>query len=241
MKPHPTSRPDLKSWSFTFLASAAVFVLMSTHTLADVVSASYKSGAEVPVRSDDFTATGKSVTVTLNFAPTTAQDLTLVQNTGRGFIQGKFSNLAQGQIVTLHYGGAAYHFVANYYGGKGKDLVLMRINLDDLSPAAAKKLDNQLVLALKKNRGQAPFDRAKSFRPEDYEKDSRVLVDIEAAVTNDLSSQITQLGGQVIDGWQTATSLRAWVPFVQLEAVANLAAIRSITAARPSITRRLRP
>ena len=41
----------------------------------------------------------------------------LVNNTGLGFIQGTFSNLAQGQQVDLTFGGVVYKFVANYFGG----------------------------------------------------------------------------------------------------------------------------
>ena len=142
--------------------------------------------------------------------------------------------------MALHYRGVPYYFVANYYGGNGRDLILMGINVDDLSAAILEKADNQLLLALKKNRGEAPFGRPTSLRPEDYEKAGRVLVDITAAVSNELTNQIAQLGGQVIDGWQTATTLRAWVPFGQLEAVANLTGIQSMSAARPSVTHRLR-
>ena len=121
----------------------------------------------------------------------------------------------------------------------GRDLVLMPIRLDDLSAAARQKLSDPLVLALKRSRGAAPFDRPISFRPEDYETGGRVLVDMNASVSTELVNQISQLGGQVINGWQTATTLRAWVPFTQLEAVANLSGIQSMSAARPTMTHRL--
>ena len=235
-----TSR-TLQSLPRTLLtaATAAMFALMSADTFADVVNARYATGAEVPVSADGFTATGKSVDLTLNFAPIEGRDLMLVRNTGPGFIRGEFSNLAHGQIVALQYGSVAYHFVANYYGGEGRDLVLMRIRLDDLSAAAREKLDDPLVLALKKSRGEAPFDRPISFRPEDYETGGRVLVDMKASVSKELLNQIAQVGGEVINGWQTATTMRAWVPFTQLEAVANLTGVQSMAAARPSITHRL--
>jgi len=48
--------------------------------------------------------------------------------TGPAFIQGTFSNLAQGQAVGLNYNGTTYQFVANYYGGSGNDLVLQWAN-----------------------------------------------------------------------------------------------------------------
>jgi hypothetical protein len=220
-------------------AAAAVFAFTSAHAFADVVSANYATGAEVPASADSFTATGKSVDLTLNFAPVPGRDLMLVRNTGPKFIQGEFSNLAQGQIVALPYRGVTYYFVANYYGGEGRDLVLMPIRLDDLSPVALQKLDNALVLALKKSRGEAPFDRKTTFQPEDTEIRGRVLVDMKASVSKELVSQITQLGGEVFNGWGTATTLRAWIPFTQLEALANLNSIQSMSAARLSITHRL--
>lgn len=221
------------------ILTALVAVIFPFSVFADVINAHYATGAEVPVSADGFTATGKQVDLTLNFAPATGTDLVLVHNTGPGFIAGTFDNLQHGQIVTLHYLGVAYHFVANYYGGNGRDLVLMGISLDDVSAAALAKLDDPLVLALKKARGQAPFDRATSFRPEDFEIAGRVLVDIKGSISNELANQIVRLGGEVINGWQTPTTLRALVPFAQLEAVANLTGIQAISAARPSITRRL--
>lgn len=221
------------------LTVATGFAFLSAHTFADVVRARYATGAEVPINSDGFTATDKSVDLTLSFAPSEGQDLMLVRNTGPKFIQGEFSDLAHGQIVSLPFDGVPYHFVANYYGGEGRDLVLMRIRLDNLSAAARQKLDDPLLLALKRSRGEAPFDRPISFRPEDYETGGRVLVDMNASVSNELVNQINRLGGQVINGRQTATSLRAWVPLTQLEAVANLTGIQSMSAARPSMTHRL--
>jgi hypothetical protein len=242
MKSDPKNSRKFPRVSRTLLAiTAGLFALTSAHSSADVVTARYATGAEVPVKADGFTATDKSVDLTLNFAPAEGQDLTLVRNTGPKFIQGEFNNLAHGQIVALQYGGATYHFVANYYGGEGRDLVLMRIRLDDISATALQKLDNALVLALKKSRGEAPFDRKISFQPEDYETRGRVLVDMKASVSRELLNQITQLGGEVINGLQTATTLRVWVPFTQLEAVANLKGIQSMSAARPTMTHRLAP
>src|SRR4029077_15477276 len=89
------------------------------------ISATYVSGSEVPVRSNGFDAEGKTIDLALNFAPPPGTQLILVQNTGPGIIRGRFSNLAQGQTVALTYSGLTYHFVANYYGGRGNDLVLL--------------------------------------------------------------------------------------------------------------------
>jgi len=220
------------------VAVAAGFAFLSAAAFAEVVTARYATGAEVPVSADSFTAADKSVDLTL-LGPVEGEELMLVKNTGPNFILGEFSNLAQGQIVALQYSGVTYHFVANYYGGAGRDLVLMRVRLDNLSAAAVQKLSDPLVLALKKSRAEAPFDRPISFRPEDYETGGRVLVDMQASVSNELVNQIGRLGAEVVKDRQTATTLRAWVPFTQLEAVANLQAIQSMSAARPAITHRL--
>jgi hypothetical protein len=219
----------------------AVFALLSGHVFAEDLNASYTTGAEVPVRSDSFDASGKNVRLALNFAPAASQDLMLVRNTGSGFIRGKFSNVSQGQIVTLHYGGVPYQFVANYYGGSGRDLVLMRIDLTDVGPAAVKKLDDTLLLALKKSRGQTPFDRAKSLRPEDYEHAGRVLVDVQGSIKNEVANEIRQAGAEVVAERQTSTTARVWVPLSELEAVANIRGITAMTAARPSATRHFVP
>jgi len=84
----------------------------------------YSSALDVPVISSGYNATGNVVNLSLGFAPPTGTNLMVVKNTGLGFINGQFSNLAQGQVVDLSYGGKSYRFVANYYGGTGNDLVL---------------------------------------------------------------------------------------------------------------------
>jgi hypothetical protein len=103
------------------------------------------------------------------------------------------------------------------------------------------KLDNHLVLVVKKSRGEPPFDKPTTLEPDVYKFNGRVLVEIEGSISRALSDQIASLGGQLVAGWGTATTFRAWVPFAQLETLAGRADIRSISAARPSITRRIRP
>ena len=146
------------------------------------------------------TATGKSVKFTLNCAPARGTQLMVVQNTGPGLIRGMFSNLAQGQMVTLNYRGVTYQFVAHYYGGSGKDLVLLWTNPKQSLPAATlNKLDNQLVLAVKQSRGDPPFDKPTTLRPEIYKYRGRVLVEIQGSLSRELSDQIASLGGQVVN------------------------------------------
>jgi alpha-tubulin suppressor-like RCC1 family protein len=108
----------------TALALTAVS-LFSNIVAADTVIASYNSATDVPVTANGYTATGNTVSFTLNFAPDTGTDLMVVSNTALGFMNGTFDNLAQGQPLTLSYGGTNYPFVANYFGGSGNDLVLV--------------------------------------------------------------------------------------------------------------------
>lgn len=107
----------------------AVFDIDLTGTgTALSLAANYTTGAVVPLTTATLTATGSTVGFTLNHTPVTGATLMVVKLTGLDFIQGTFSNLAQGQEVTLSYGGSFYPFVADYYGGTGNDLVLRWAN-----------------------------------------------------------------------------------------------------------------
>jgi alpha-tubulin suppressor-like RCC1 family protein len=76
------------------------------------------------VTATNYIAAEGTIQLSLGYAPATGTDLTVVRNTGLGFIIGTFSNLTQGQAVSLSFGGATYRFVADYYGGSGNDLTL---------------------------------------------------------------------------------------------------------------------
>lgn len=69
------------------------------------VSATFNTASDVPVTASGFTASNGTLSMTLNFAPTPGTNLMVVKNTGLGFINGAFTNLPQGQIVTLTYNG----------------------------------------------------------------------------------------------------------------------------------------
>jgi hypothetical protein len=101
--------------------------------------------------------------------------------------------------------------------------------------ATLNKLDQQLVLVVKRSRGDT------TVRPDVYKYRGRVLVEIQGSISTGLVDQITSLGGQLVNGWGTATTFRAWIPFAQVETLAGHADIRSVAAARVSITHRLNP
>jgi alpha-tubulin suppressor-like RCC1 family protein len=98
--------------------------LSGTGTTTGAVSAVFNTPNSIPITTGSYTATGNTIAFTLNCVPP-ASGLMVIQNTGLNFINGQFSNLAQGQSVSLTYGGIIYNFVANYYGGNGRDLVLV--------------------------------------------------------------------------------------------------------------------
>ena len=208
---------------------------------AQDVAATYVSGADVGVKSNGFVADGKTLKIELEFAPQPGAQLMVVQNTGPEIIRGRFSNLAQGETIALTYSGVVYHFVANYYGGDGNDLVLLWTTGDELvAPAARAKLDGQLLLALRKNRGEPPFDKPTTLEPEIPVKDSnRVLVDIEGSISRSLTDQITLGGGALPDSAVSSTTLRAMVPLSQLETLALRSDVTSISPAKLSVTSRL--
>ena len=228
---------------FGGIATAVVLVVSTPHLFADDLNITYVTGAEVPVSSNGFTAMGKKINITLNFAPAPSTQLMVVQNTGTGIIRGTFTNLAQGQTITLTYAGLTHRFVANYHGGNGNDLVLLWTTGEELLSQAAKdKLDGQIILALKKSRGQAPFDKATSLEPNIPVKDGdRVLVDIEGSVSKALRDQVTLSGGTVVNDSTTATTLRAMVPLSQMEALAKRSDVSFISPAKPAVISKIVP
>jgi hypothetical protein len=102
------------------------------------------------------------------------------------------------------------------------------------------KLDSHLTLVVKKSRGESPFDKPTSLQPDVFQSGGRVLVDIDGSISRELSEYIASLGGQLVPGWGTATNFRAWVPFAQVETLAGRGDIKSVSAARPTVTRRLK-
>ena len=86
--------------------------------------ATFNFAEDVPLQAEESMTISGFLDVNLGFAPAPGTQLTVIKNTGTGFLNGTFSNVPQGGIVQLTYGGATYNFVANYYGGNGRSLVL---------------------------------------------------------------------------------------------------------------------
>jgi len=86
--------------------------------------ASYNSVTNVPLTVSGNLYVSGSLPIVLGFAPAPGTNLTVINNTGPSFLWGKFSNIPQGGTISLTYNGATYNFVANYFGGNGRSLVL---------------------------------------------------------------------------------------------------------------------
>ncbi|MGL5018769.1 MAG: choice-of-anchor D domain-containing protein [Luteolibacter sp.] len=89
----------------------------------------FSTPASVALVVNGFTATGQTVgAITLGFAPTQGQVLTLVNNTSNNPIVGVLTNLTNGGAIATSYAGRNFLFVANYSGGDGNDLTLTLLN-----------------------------------------------------------------------------------------------------------------
>ncbi|MDB6173040.1 MAG: rcc [Chthoniobacteraceae bacterium] len=108
----------------TSALGAVIGTADGTFTTSRDVAGTYHSAADLPATFESFSAGGAMLSISLNFAPPVGTNLMVVKNTGLGFIGGTFTNLAQGQVVTLSYNRVDYRFIANYFGGSGNDLVL---------------------------------------------------------------------------------------------------------------------
>ncbi|HUB87008.1 MAG TPA: S8 family serine peptidase [Verrucomicrobiae bacterium] len=94
---------------------------------------------------------------------------------------------------------------------------------------AQRKLDSHFVFQLKLNRRELVPLLATNLRPHvKFESDSRVAVDIDANVTDDLLNQIRQAGGEVVASVPRFHSVRALVPLDALESLASLPEVNSI-------------
>ncbi len=113
-------------------AISFVFLLYTSSLAIADTTWTYNSAADVPLSGNGFTASG-SITLALNFTPETGTNLHVVNNTSRNFIINTFSNLVQGQEVTLSFDGVGYRFFANYYGGTGNDLILVWADVHPVS------------------------------------------------------------------------------------------------------------
>jgi len=91
--------------------------------LAAPSTATISSSTDIPLTADAVRITG-TLSLTLGFEPAPGTNLTIIKNTGTEFLDGTYSNIPQGGTFALTYNGKTYNFIANYYGGNGRSLVL---------------------------------------------------------------------------------------------------------------------
>jgi len=103
--------------------------------------------------------------------------------------------------------------------------------------AAQQKLDSHIVLALKKSRGEPPFDKPTPLDPDlAIGADGRVLVDIKATVSPELLALIASGGGKIINSFASMRAIRALVPLARLESLAARADVQFIAPAAVATT-----
>lgn len=103
--------------------------------------------------------------------------------------------------------------------------------------AAQLKLDSHLVLALKKSRGEPPFDKPTMLDPDlAIAADGRVMVDLNATVSGPLLARIEGGGGTVINSFAEARAIRALVPLSRIEGLAADPDVVFISPAAQAVT-----
>ena len=104
--------------------------------------------------------------------------------------------------------------------------------------AAQKKIDSQLLFALKQKRGET---RGVPVAPIELELDGkgRALVDINATVSSRLESQIQKLGGAIVFKDSRYRSIRAWLKLEKLEELASLKDVNFIAPAARAMNNRI--
>jgi subtilisin family serine protease len=98
--------------------------------------------------------------------------------------------------------------------------------------AIHRKLDSHFVYKLKLGRRQFIVPGMTNWQPRiKFEKDGRVLVDIDASVTGELLQKIRSAGGTIVRSVPRFHSVRASVPLASLESLASLTNVTFIKRA----------
>ena len=97
---------------------------------------------------------------------------------------------------------------------------------------AQQKLDSNLLTAARLARGEQVSANAPSLQPDvKIEADGRVMVDIDATVTEELLEQIKAGGGDVVTSFPKYGAIRARVSLSRVETLAGLASVRQVRRA----------
>jgi len=105
------------------------------------------------------------------------------------------------------------------------------------SSPAQTKIDTRLRAAIDRAKSPQTVDPQRRPGPLDVDSDGKVLVDIRGSATTELAMAITALGGLVINSFPEYESMRARVPLLKLEQLAERSDVRSIRPAEQSVNR----
>jgi uncharacterized repeat protein (TIGR01451 family) len=147
--------------------------------------------------------------------------------------------LRAGLFVTLLFGSVCSGFAAG--PEKISDSAAQQIRALEQEKSSRsslhRKLDSQFVYKLKQNRNQIIAPGLTQLQPDiKIAADGRILVDIDANVTEALLKQIKQSGGTVISSFPQFHAIRALVALDQLENLAGLVDVKFIGRARRAQT-----
>jgi RNase H-fold protein (predicted Holliday junction resolvase) len=106
--------------------------------------------------------------------------------------------------------------------------------------AAQKKIDSQLLYALKQKRGETDGVPTEPIHL-DLDQKERALLDISANVTPQVESQIKKLGGSIVSSDERFHTMRARLALEKLEALAALKDVRFIAPAAMPVFNRISP
>ena len=99
------------------------------------------------------------------------------------------------------------------------------------------KIDSNLIDADKMQRGEPLADGVTAVELElNRDQAGRVLVDLDAKVSDDLLKGIEATGGKVVNHFARDNAIRAWVPLARIEALAARADVRFIRGAVKAFT-----
>src|SRR5439155_9644789 len=103
--------------------------------------------------------------------------------------------------------------------------------------AIHRKLDAQFVFKLKQNRNQPIAVGVTRLQPDiEFETDGRILVDINANVTDALLAQIEASGGTIINSFRQFRAIRALINLEQVVSLAGSADVKFIRRAPKALT-----
>jgi alpha-tubulin suppressor-like RCC1 family protein len=126
-------------------------------TVDNGLSVVFATPGTVGLTATVFLAAGVELDMTLGFAPSLGQTLTLVNNTGSGPVIGELPGLQQDGFFYLTHGGVIYGFRVDYTGGDGNDITLTHervpqvIDLAEINPKSVN--DQPFVLQVASNSG----------------------------------------------------------------------------------------